>query len=162
MSTTAPKSAKLYWIISAAVILLLAGCILFYHQQLSKTAAQSQADQEAVRLSYDTALINSCLPKVQEAVDGFYADYLTSSPTVTNYVTTVESVTCDDNYNQATVVLELTPYVGAHDAVGTDRITLSLSNTGDITMQTFVHLNNYTLPDHLSDLILQPLPDGQE
>lgn len=162
MSTTAPKSAKPYWIITAAVIILLAACTLFYHQQLTKTAAQTQAAQEAARLDYDTALINACLPQVQEAIDSFYADYLSTSPTAANYVTTVESVATDENHNNATVVLTVYPYVGPHDSVGTDRITLALSNTGNITVQTFEHLNNCALPDNLSDLILQPLPKGQE
>ena len=161
MSDPAPRSAKPYWLIACAAIILLAASTLFYHQQLSKTAAEAQAAQEAARLDYDVALINACLPQVQEAVDNFYADYLSITPTAANYVTTVESVTTDDNHNNATVVLNVYPYVGPHDSVGCDRITLTLSNTGTITVQDFAHLKSETLPDNLSNLIIKPLPAGQ-
>ena len=158
MSNRTPKSAKPYSVLALAIIVLLAAGGAFYQHQLSQQAAEAQIAQEAARLPYDTALINACLPQVQDAVEDFYDDYLSIAPTVTNYVTEVQDVTTDENGNNATVVLLVSPYVGPHDPVGGDQITLAIRNNGDIITQDYQHLSNCALPENLADLVIQPLP----
>ena len=162
MSNRIHKSAKPFLVLVLIAVVILAAASAFYHHQLNQNATQAQAEQQAVRMSYDTALINACLPQIQEAVDDFYADYLSISPTVANYVTVVENVTTDENGNNATVVLTVGPYVGPHDTVGSDQITLAIQNNGDISVEEYKHLYNYALPEHLADLIIQPLPGEQK
>lgn len=156
------KSTHYYWVlVLAAIIILAAGSAFMYHQ-LSQNAAKTQAEQEAAHLSYDIALINACLPQIEEAVEDFYADYLSIPPTVTNYVTTLQNVTTDKNGNNATIILTVSPYVGPHEPVGSDQITLAVRCDGSIIVQDYQHLSNCALPDNLADLIIQPLPDGQK
>ena len=162
MPNPTAKSPKPYALLILAVVVILACAGVFYHHQLSQNAAQAQEAQQAKDSAHDTALINACLPQVQEAVTDFYADYLTVSPTAANYVTTLQTITTDENNNNATIVLTVEPYVGPHDPVGRDQVTLAIHNTGDIIVEDYQHLYSCALPEHLTDLLIQPLPGEQK
>lgn len=77
------------------------------------------------------------MPQIEEAVEDFYADYLSIPPTVTNYVTTLQNVTTDKNGNNATIILMVSPYVGPHEPVGGDQITLAVRCEGSIIVQDY-------------------------
>ncbi|MBM7613797.1 DUF3888 domain-containing protein [Alkaliphilus hydrothermalis] len=47
------------------------------------------------------------------------------------------------------MTLEVSPYVGAHNSVGVDQITLIIEAGGDVEVVDYKHIKSYDLPPHL-------------
>ena len=56
------------------------------------------------------------------------------------------------------VTVEVLPYVGAHNSVGKDRITIHVYPWGTATVEKHEHLESYDLPPHQKYKIIKPLP----
>ena len=92
------------------------------------------------------------VPQIQTTVDDFYSPYLTTSPIVVYYMAKIVEIKNNE------LSIEVFPYVGAHNSVGKDRITFDISNAGQVTLKSFIHIKSYALPPHLQSRIKKPLP----
>jgi len=119
---------------------------------------------DSLRLEH--MVITLVMPEVERAVKAFYAPYLTITPNVVSYLETSilnikggEDIhTGGPNATTYTVMVEVFPYVGPHDAVGKDHITLEIDPVGTVTLKGFKHIESYELPWNLKSLVKKPLP----
>lgn len=95
---------------------------------------------------------------IYEAASDFYSDYLTISPVIDLYSYNFLSIEKTDNYIYQ-VVVEIIPFVGAHNGVGKDQITILISPTQENQIIGFNHVESYEISEHLKSLIKQPLPN---
>lgn len=58
---------------------------------------------------------------------------------------------------QFTITVEVTPVLGAHNPVGKDHLTFSITPS-DIKLLQFQHVETYELPEHLQPFIKNKRP----
>jgi hypothetical protein len=128
----------------------------------SSKASTNITQDDSVRLK--DMVITLLMPSIKDAVNHFYEPYLTIKPTVVPYngakITEIhggERILEGINDSRYTVVVEVLPYIGPHDSIGKDRITLSVQPDG-IVVEKFEHLESYDLSPNYQSLIKKPLP----
>lgn len=91
------------------------------------------------------------LPTIQEAVSHYYSAYLTESPLVYPYEIKILNMERENQSFQFRLTIEVTPVLGAHNSVGRDHLTFSITPS-DVKLQQFKHVETYELPPHLQHL----------
>lgn len=141
---------------------LLSLILITQPMQCSSKASANVSLDNSVRLK--DMVITLLMPTIQKAVNKFYEPYLTIEPTVVPFngseITDIqggELIREGINDSQYTVTVEVLPYIGPHESVGKDRITLKVQFDG-ITVEKYEHLESYSLPPNYQSLIKKPLP----
>jgi hypothetical protein len=93
------------------------------------------------------------MPELSNSVNAFYSQYLSENPIIASYY----GCYITDIQDKYAITVEVLPYVGAHDPVGRDRITLHIDSRG-VLVEKYEHLENYELPPHKQSIIIKPLP----
>lgn len=107
-----------------------------------------------------SALVYLLTNELQEHTDRFYEPYYTLHPTIAYYMTTVKNVSNQDG--QINITFSTLPYIGPHDTIGEDEITLGIRHSGEIALVDFKHLKSYPLPENLRSLEKGALPPATE
>lgn len=99
---------------------------------------------------------------VQNAVNVFYAPYL-STPQMNAYFgyEIVQVIPKTKEYGYGLVVT-ITPYAGAHNSIGKEKITMGIWIDGSVTVTDYEHLRNYGIVPWLADSLKKPLPKGTQ
>ena len=125
-------------------------------------AADGIALDDPVRLN--DMVITLLMPPIRVAVNDFYEPYLTINPTVaTYYGSEIVRIQGGERIREGiynshyTVTVDVLPYVGPHQSVGKDRITLSVRPDG-VAVTNYEHLESHKLSPNLQPLIRTPLP----
>jgi hypothetical protein len=105
-------------------------------------------------------LMTLLLPSLQNAVDNYYKDYLSVTPTVASYDVPILSM---DRIGESgtfdfRMKLELHPYVGPHLDVGLDYITVRVNPVDKVKIEKFEHIKSYDLPSYYQNIIKKKLP----
>lgn len=106
-------------------------------------------------LVYD--LFNSLLyPHIDAAVKNYYSDLLIYSPSVYPYQVSIVNAKRLGGYRsyKFLITVKVTPVVGAHFAVGEERLTFLIS-PNIVELKEYDHLKTYELPEHLQDYLLR-------
>lgn len=87
----------------------------------------------------EVALVNSYLPHIRDAAQTYYTEKGEEIPTVSWYYVTLKELDADDQAVDPTVHITFTlmPYVGAHDPVGVDEATFTVSYTGQVRLAEY-------------------------
>lgn len=115
----------------------------------------------AVNLSarQDT-LIDFCYESIEKASDDFYKDYLKTSPTVAKDDIAVLDI--EPVEQGCKVVFQTRPFIGSHLYIATDEIAFLIFNDGVIQLETFSHIESADFPADMQDLLIKPLPSGND
>ncbi len=99
---------------------------------------------------YQDVFMTVLLPYSQEAVSKYYEKNTGYSPNVDPYGPTVLSIERPDGYRTFLFIikLEVVPYLGAHNPIGVDHITIRVSS-GEVKVETFEHIKSYPIPSWL-------------
>lgn len=120
--------------------------------------------EESNDKTYQNLIVDLLYPKIREASDNFYKKYLREPPTTAPYLTTLLSVIpqkSDESlvYPDSFIVkVQISPYYGPHNSVGTDAITFWISNFGDIQLKKFEHIKSYEIQPNYKDEIIGKWP----
>lgn len=103
------------------------------------------------------------ISEVQNAVNVFYNPYL-SSPSINAYFgyEIVELGYSKDELGVFTLILTITPYVGAHNPIGKEKITMEIWENGVVFVTDYEHLETYDIVPWLADILKKPLPEGTQ
>jgi hypothetical protein len=114
-----------------------------------------QPPEQSTEELYQDVFISLLLPYIQKEVDRYYATYLTLSPSVAPYQVYVLSAERPNGYRTFVFRLKLRveSYVGPHNSVGLDDITVTAGGSGDVEIEKFEHIKSYTLPPNYADII---------
>ena len=113
----------------------------------AKSIDDNPADESKEELVRDM-FFSLLLPTIQEAVTHYYSEYLTDSPIVYPYEINILKMERVNQSFQFTITVEVTPVLGAHNSVGRDHLTFSITPS-DIKLLEFKHIEDYELPPHL-------------
>lgn len=109
---------------------------------------------------YQDVFMTMLLPSLQNAVDNYYKEYLSVSPTVAPYDVTILKLNRlgENRTFDFLLKLELHPYVGPHLNVGLDYITIRINSVAKVKVEKFEHIKSYELPSYYQDIVKKKLP----
>lgn len=109
---------------------------------------------------YLDILMTLLLPNMQNAVDNYYKEYLSTTPSVAPYDVSILSMDRigENGTFDFRIKLELHPYVGPHLDVGLDYITVRVNPVNKVKIEKFEHIKSYGLPSHYQNIIKKKLP----
>lgn len=109
---------------------------------------------------YQDVFMILLLPSLQNAVDNYYKEYLSVSPTVAPYDVTILRIDRlgENGTFDFLLKLELHPYVGPHLDVGLDYITIRVNPVDKVKVEKFEHVKSYELPSYYQDIVKKKLP----
>lgn len=95
------------------------------------------------------------MPKIEEQINAYYKDYLTSSPMVYPYLVFIEKAERLMHYRSFyfDVTVLVYPVVGPHIGVGVDRIEYRIGGSGDVELKKFEHIRDEELPENWKNII---------
>lgn len=104
---------------------------------------------------YQDILISLLLPHIQKEVDKYYSKYLTQTPHVAPYSVYILSADRPNGYRTFIFNLKLRvdSYIGPHNSVGLDYLTVTVGGSGDVKIEKFEHIKSYKLPLNYEDII---------
>lgn len=101
------------------------------------------------------------IPKIREAVDKYYSEYFVYPPVVDSFASGAEitDIKVSDGGSVFTITVEISPYQGAHNSIGRDRIVI-LADQSITEVIRFEHLESYELMPWLNsdDDLIKPYP----
>jgi hypothetical protein len=104
---------------------------------------------------YQDIFISLLLPYIQNEVDIYYSKYLIRHPMVAPYTVYILSAERPKGYRTFLFRLKLRVdcYIGPHNSVGLDDITVTVGGSGDVKIEKFEHIKSYALPPNYEDII---------
>ena len=126
-----------------AIIVLLALLVII---GLSKAANQDGNCVQTMAMSSETdiykeALTASLIKELQQSADRYYGGSYSVFPTVELSTTELEQL-----YRQGSktiLAFKIMPFIGPHNTVGIDHLTLSLDSRGNITLLNYQHSEDF-------------------
>ena len=120
-----------------------------------------KSDSDSLQNDIIIALV---LTKLDDAVTAFYSEYVEGTVTIAPYYG-VNIVTLNDNQFDKEIyrykyilTIEVTPYIGAHNSIGKDHITIGINYDG-VNVLKFQHIESYEVTHpFLKARIIKPLP----
>jgi hypothetical protein len=120
---------------------------------LSATTGQQPESQSASKNDltdlYQEMLVTALDPYIQKSVAEYYNCKYVMAPPYVVKVMEAKRPSVDQMYE---LKLEAEPYIGPHDQVGIDRLTMAISPT-EINIISFQHLKSFSLPPSLQPLL---------
>lgn len=99
---------------------------------------------------YQDVFMTLLLPYIDEAVTNYYEKNTGYSPNVDPWEPNILSIERPNGYRTFLFVikLEVAPYLGAHNSIGVDHITIRVSS-GEVKVEKFEHIKDYPIPPWL-------------
>lgn len=159
MNKKGDKMRKANKLITMLIILILAFQFTFTTLVSANTIyppdlPYQPPDQSREEL-YQDIFISLLLPYIQKEVDKYYSKYLTDTPMVAPYTVYVLSAERPNGYRSFLFNLKLrvNSYIGPHNVVGLDYITITVGGSGDVKIEKFEHIKSYELPPNYHGII---------
>ena len=140
------KKLHLCLLVTVIIFCLTSPCLA------SETEGKSPDINDSAKLN--DIVMTLLMPELVSAVNTFYSQYLSQNPTIMTYY----GCHITDIKEKYTIAVEVLPFIGAHNPVGKDRITLHFNMSGIATVEKYEHLESYELPPHKQSIIIKPLP----
>lgn len=145
---------RLKKLIVPALIAILIGGIAFikgfsFGSATQTSSKQYDPPQGSSEWLYNDDLKTVLLPYVQGAVSNYYEENTGYSPIVDIWGNS--DIISIKRLNGYTFIIkfEVSPYLGAHNSIGVDHITLKVSPSGEVKIENFEHINSYPIPPWL-------------
>jgi len=136
---------RLVFIVS--LILLISGTVFFFNVdgwQLRTQLLQDKPPERSTEELYQDIFVTFLSPYIDKAVEDYYGKPYCVAP----YMTDVLSVERPNGYRTFAfrIKLEVTPYIGPHNSVGKDHITILVEYGPKVKVEKFEHIESYKLP----------------
>lgn len=140
---------KCHWFLSGFMSLFL----LFPFSTYAEEDYYQPPERSKEELVMDLFL-SLLLPDIQNAVNHYYAEYLTVNPLVYPYQIKILNMERTNHYRGYifSVTVEVTPVVGPHNPVGMDHLTFTIT-PGNVKLEKFQHIKTYELPPNWQDIV---------
>ena len=125
------------------------------------TSKTAECSEETV---YKQLIVGLLTPKIDEAVDNYYKKYFKHTPGTVPFLVDVLSVDSEKSDERLAypssfkVKVQVSPYFGPHNSVGTDNITFNIGVCGDVKVEKFEHIRSYELPWNYQNEIINVWP----
>jgi hypothetical protein len=114
-----------------------------------------QAPEQSREELYQDVFMSLLLPYIQKEVDKYYLKYLIAPPMVYPYSVYVMSAERSGGYRSFLfdLKLQVNSYIGPHNNVGLDYMTVTVGGAGDVEIKKFEHIKSYELPPDYQHII---------
>ncbi|AKA72042.1 DUF3888 domain-containing protein [Clostridium scatologenes] len=104
---------------------------------------------------YQDIFISLLMPEIQKSVDDYYKEFFTDTPLVAPYDITILKAERPNGYRTFVFLLkiEIYPYIGAHNTVGIDHITIRTDGSGNVKVEKFEHIESSYLPSDYHNIL---------
>jgi hypothetical protein len=136
------------------VLLLLcligAGFQEYNGYSLEKKPLQQQSEKQ-----YQDIISSLLMPYLFQSVGDYYSNFLTEWPLVDPWDIEYLSVERPNDSFEFVVKIQVKPYVGPHNTVGIDIVTLKVGGTGKVIISKYEHIKSlyHDLPDNWQHII---------
>jgi hypothetical protein len=102
---------------------------------------------------YQDVFMTMLSPYIDKAIDDYYEKHTGYTPGVDPWQPQILYIKRPNGYRTFLfeMKLEVAPYLGAHNSIGVDHITLSVS-PGEVKVLEFEHIKDYPIPPWLQPL----------
>lgn len=139
-----------------AAIVLVGGFFAFVTKANQKSMpAQANTSCE----THDTVIEMLLFSEIQKDVDAYYKPYFNTQLNLSPvFMTVLDIERAPSGYD---VSLQVSPYLGAHNAVGEDTVRINVT-TDRIATKEFKHTESYDVPDFLKQYVIKWPPQQPE
>lgn len=153
------KQKKPLLLISLLCIILVAG-IIYYIQKSNVIEANSQSITNETEIK-DELILSFFMDHIESDSSTFYDQYFSTPLAYYDYETKIISM---DRRSESLrryiyITFASTPMIGAHNPVGYDEITYKVDVQGSITLENFMHLKSYEIPEWLRNGMIKTYPE---
>ncbi len=144
------------------VILILSGILLFEMVlclQKNYNLPTFRQCQTTVSETKDELIIASFMDNIIEDSSKFYDNYFPDGLGYINYMYKIKSIYKKGEPVNIYITFEGTPIVGPHISVGDDEITYKVDVFGNKTLEKFIHIKSYEIPERLNINLIKPYPE---
>jgi hypothetical protein len=113
-------------------------------KNLQQFFENNEMPQESETETFKNMVITLIKPYVDNAIADYYSEYMVCPPREDPFSYEFLSIVKNSNYSY-TLKLQVQPFVGPHNSVGLDHITLKIDTEG-VTIEKYEHLKSYDLP----------------
>jgi hypothetical protein len=136
-------------ILLTAVIVLL-GSIFYFVSGANQKSVHAEVNHNCG--THDTVIEMLLYSEIEKKVESFYKPYFNSPPEIDPVSMNIQDIIrAPAGYD---VTLQLYPYLGAHNSVGEDIITINVI-ADSITTKEFKHVKSYEVPNWLQQYVIK-------
>ena len=129
-------------------VMLLITTIVYTQYNIKATpSVENNLQEKSNEELYQDIFITLLLPEIQNSVIDYYGKFMKDIPEIDPYHIDVLSAERPHGYRtyEFLIKLKITPYVGAHNLVGVDNLTLRVTSS-KVKVEKFEHLETYKIP----------------
>ena len=145
----------------ALFCILVASITFFLYTKPDSIATKLQpGEAESKEILYQDILITLLMPQINKAIDNYYSEYLTETPSEAPYFVKILNVRRPngDRTSYFIIKFEVMPYIGPHNSVGKDHITLAVKYGEEPVVIKFEHIESYTILQNYQHIIKTKWP----
>ena len=145
---------KRFIILSLIAVILVIAISAFVAKANQKSTAVQLTSNCDMR---DTVIETLLSSEIQKDVDAYYKPYFNTQLNTSPASMSVLGIErAPSGYD---VTLQVLPYLGAHNAVGEDKITINIT-TDSIRTKEFKHVRSSNVPEWLKQYVIKWPPEG--
>ena len=89
-----------------------------------------------------------------DAVHNYYSKYLKEPPVVNPEDIKILNIEKDKaSYYTYLIMVETTPYIGPHNIIGVDHITLKVKPYGEVSIEKYQHMESFSIAPGWQEII---------
>jgi hypothetical protein len=111
----------------------------------------------------DELILSFFMDKIEADSSTYYDHYFSTHLAYYDYETKILDIKRGSESNRRYIYITFgsTPMIGAHNPVGYDELSYKVDVQGKITLENFIHLKSFEIPEWLRDTMIKPYPEVQ-
>jgi hypothetical protein len=111
----------------------------------------------------DELILSFFMNNIESESSVFYDNYFPEHLAYYDYDTKILDLKRGSELNRRYIYITFgsTPMIGAHNPVGYDEISYKVDVQGNITLENFIHLKSFEIPEHLRTNMIKTYPEIQ-
>lgn len=142
-----------------AILAIFASVSLFARPDIISAKFQLP-NADTKELLYRDIFMTLLMPKIDDAIDNFYGKYLNVLPREDPWAIKILDIERPngDRTSLFIIKLQVLPYLGPHNSIGRDNITIRVRYGSEPETLKFEHLESYPIPIHYKNVIKTKWP----
>jgi hypothetical protein len=111
----------------------------------------------------DELILSFFMDNIRSDSSTYYDNYFSTHLAYYDYETKILDIKRGSESNRRYIYITFgsTPMIGAHNPVGYDELSYKVDVQGNITLENFIHLKSFQIPEWLRDTMIKPYPEVQ-
>ncbi len=142
------------------IALLISASIFLSVRPATITAKLRLPEENTKEVLYQDIFVTLLMPEINKAISDFYGKYLKELPGEDTRSVKVLGIERPNGYRTTLFIIKLQvlPYLGPHNSVGRDNITIRVAYGEKPQIVKFEHLESYLIPSYYQNVIKTKWP----